>query len=256
VPDAGRDRGEHGRLERQQSRHLVEEPAPVLVQADGAVRDPEPVRHLRRRDRRADQIVGAPAVWRRIHRDDRRGLGEVRPSDRGQGTVAERGLHPAVGPHQQTAREFGIQTVAQDRPLCTARAHEPFGRAMRQRESEMVAGTGQARVDDMPDAVPRNGVQDGRMPPDDLVVLGSAGRDQHQGRYAGKVDARVVVEIEPPHPVVRRAAAACRGRAAVPQCRESGRAEVPVRSGHQDHVSRSLPSWFSSVTTLDPDLPT
>jgi hypothetical protein len=48
-------------------------------------------------------------------------------------------------------------------------------------ETEMVAGTGQARVDDVPDAIPGGSLQDGRLPGDDLVVLGITGGDQHQG---------------------------------------------------------------------------
>lgn len=108
----------------------------------------------------------------------------------------------------------------------------------------------------MPDAVPHGSVQDGRVPPYDLVVFAISGRDQYQGRYTRKVNAGGVVEIELPHPATRRTAAACRLHTAGVQRRESGRAEVPVRSGHQDHIRHSLPSWFSEVTTLDPDPPT
>ncbi|GGV09553.1 hypothetical protein GCM10010260_54920 [Streptomyces filipinensis] len=94
----------------------------------------------------------------------------------------------------------------------------------------------------MPDAVADGGVQDRRVPADDLVVLGVTGGDQHQSRHIGKVEARGVVEVETPRPLVRGAAAARRDDAAGAQRRKSGRAEVPVRSGHQDHVNRRLPS--------------
>ncbi|GAA3084273.1 hypothetical protein GCM10020000_83230 [Streptomyces olivoverticillatus] len=104
----------------------------------------------------------------------------------------------------------------------------------------------------MVDAIPDGGVQDRRVPPDDLVVLGIAGGDQHQGRHTGEIEAHVVVEVETPHPLARGAAAARRHDAAGAERRKRGRAQVPVRPCHQDHVNRSLPSWFSSVTTLDP----
>ncbi len=235
MPDARGDRGEHRRLEREQPRRLVEEPAPVLAQADGTVRDAEFARHLPRRDRRADEVVDAPAVRCGVRRHHRRGLGQVLPRHRGQGAVPERGLHIVTRPHQQTAEEFGVQAVAQDRPRQPARPHEPLGRAVGQSETEVIAGGGQARVDDVADAVADGGVQDRRVPGDDLVVLGVAGGDEHQGRHAGEVEARTGVEVEAPHPLARRAAAARRNGATGVQRRKSGRAEVPVRSGHQNH---------------------
>ncbi len=158
----------------------------------------------------------------RIGRDDRRSLGEVRAGDRGQSTVSERGLHTVTGPHQQTAEQFGVQTVAQDRPRQAASTHEPFGRTVRQGETEVVAGTGEARVDDMADPVPRRGFQDGRVPPDHPVVLGEPGGDQYQGRYTGQVHAHAVVEVEPADPHAGGAAAARRRRTAGMERRQRG----------------------------------
>ncbi|MFD5271631.1 hypothetical protein [Streptomyces sp. NPDC058335] len=63
---------------------------------------------------------------------------------------------------------------------------------MRQRESEMVGGRGQARVDEVVNAVAHGGVQNRRVPPDDLVVLGVTSGNQHQGRHSGEVEAHVV----------------------------------------------------------------
>ncbi|MDO0911326.1 hypothetical protein QQM39_10825 [Streptomyces sp. DT2A-34] len=45
------------------------------------------------------------------------------------------------------------------------------------------------------DAVTDRGVQDRRVPPHDLVVLGMGGGDQYQGRQTCEVEARVVVEV-------------------------------------------------------------
>lgn len=106
---------------------------------------------------------------------------------------------------------------------------------MSEREAEMIAGSGQARVDHVADAVADRSVENGAVASDDLVVLGVPRRDENQRRYACEVEACGVIEVEARLPVARRATTAHSRHLALGQSLERQRGELPVCAGHHDH---------------------
>ncbi len=234
MADAGGDRGEHRRLERKQC-VVREEPGAVLAEPDRAVGDVETSGDVAGGDRFADQVVGLAGVRGRVAGNDGCRGSQVCPSHRGESAIAKRRLQAGGYPRQQRSEELGVEPVAQDRPPETTGLDQVLSGAVGEREREVVPGAGQAGVDHVRDAVADRGVEKSPVTSDDLVVLGIPGRDQHQCRDTGEVQAGGIVEVQVALPFGGRSTATQGGHLVAGQLLEREGAELPVRAGHHDH---------------------